>query len=72
MRVIVKIGKKETKVDVSEKDCPTYVCFSPHQYQHRGYNSTEGSMTSVDDFMSCSYRNYHGCPDVKIRKEDRK
>lgn len=69
VRVTVKREGKKVKVDVSEKNCPLYTCFSPHYYQHQSYNKTEGSMTSVDDFMSCSYRNYHGCPDVKTRKE---
>jgi hypothetical protein len=69
MFVTVKSENKKIKVDVSEKNCPLYACFSPHHYQHRSYNLREGSMTWVDKYYSCSYRNYHGCPDVKIRKE---
>jgi hypothetical protein len=70
MFVTVKREGKKVKVAVSEKNCPTYVCFSPHIYQHRSYNQTEGSMTSEDDFYSCSHRNYHGCPEIKVKRKD--
>ncbi len=68
MFVKVKIENKVQKVDVCCTDCPYYKCFSPHKYQHRSYNATEGSMTYVDEHYSCSYRNYHGCPDKPARR----
>jgi hypothetical protein len=68
MFVAIKQGTKRIKVDVSEAECPYYTCFSPHIYQHRSYNNGEGSMTSNDKFYSCSHRNYHGCPDVRIKR----
>lgn len=69
MFVQIKREKKKIKVEVSERDCPLYACFSPHHYQHLNYNPRTGSVTYADDFYSCSHRNYHGCPDVKIKKE---
>ena len=63
MFITIKLDGKKIKVDVSDIDCPTYTCFSPHKYQHRNYNQTEGSMTSEDKYYTCSHRNYHGCPD---------
>jgi hypothetical protein len=69
MFITIKSKNKKIKVDVSEKNCPLYACFSPHHYQHRIYNSREGSMICSDKHYSCSYRNYHGCPDVRVRKE---
>jgi len=63
MIITINQGGKKIKVDVSAKQCPSYTCFAPHQYQHRSYNQSEGSMTMTDTFYSCSHRNYHGCPD---------
>ena len=67
MLIKTKYAGKMITVEVSEEDCPLYECFSPHKYQHRSYNRTEGSMTD-DTYYSCSHRNYHGCPVVKIKK----
>jgi len=62
---------KKIKVAVSQKECGSFQCFSPHKYQHRSYNETEGSMTNSDNHYSCSHRNYHGCPEspkLKVKK----
>lgn len=61
--------KLKTCVDVSRKKCLSYECYSPHLYQHRSYNDSEGSMISQDKFYSCSHRNYHGCPENPKTKE---
>jgi len=68
MIITIKQSGKKIKVEVSDSNCPSYICFSPHKYQHRSYNHTEGSMTSVDNYYSCSYRNYHGCPVSKVKR----
>jgi len=65
-----KIDGKRVCVDVSRKGCKNYACYSPHRYQHRSYNGTEGSMTSTDKHYSCSYRNYHGCPENPKNKKE--
>lgn len=69
MIVTVKQCGGKITVDVSESDCPFYTCFSPHKYQHRTYNKTEGSMTSTDNYFSCSHRNDHGCPEKKLKRK---
>jgi len=68
MFITIKQSGRKIKVDVSSKDCPSYTCFSPHKFQHRSYNNAEGSMTNSDNYYSCSYRNYYGCPDNKTKK----
>ena len=55
--------KKIGVVDVSCKDCPKYDCFSPHYYQHRNQTIDGETVTNTDKELSCSYRNYNGCPD---------
>jgi len=69
-RLTMKIYDKKLKanVSVSSSECISYKCYSPHKYQHRSYNETEGSMTSTDKHFSCSNRNYNGCPEKPVRK----
>ena len=62
---------KKIKVDVSQRGCAGFQCFSPHKYQHRSYNGTEGSMTRSDKDYSCSHRNYHGCPEEPKKNQRR-
>lgn len=54
-------GKRES-VECRDFDCPRRECFSPGFYQHRSCNNVHNS--GYDDFLSCMYRNYHGCPDT--------
>ncbi len=68
MIIETKQTGKKIQVDVSNEQCELYSCFSPHKYQHRQYNETEGSMTNSDNYYSCSYRNYYGCPETLARK----
>ena len=55
-------GKRE-KVDCSDKNCAKRECFSPHKYVHRNMTVDREVNTWEDNFYSCSYRNYRGCPD---------
>jgi hypothetical protein len=63
MFITVKREGKKVKVAVSEKNCPTYTCFSV-DIAHR-----DGSKPDYKAYHSCSCRHLHGCPSVKIRKE---
>ena len=68
MLVKSKIGKNNILVNVSWKECPTYQCFSPHEYQHKGRTIDGKDNGWTDKYYSCSHRNYHGCPDTpKLR-----
>jgi hypothetical protein len=63
--------KKIGIVDVSCEKCPKYDCFSPHHYQHRQQTMDGETISTVDKELSCSYRNYNGCPDnptLKVKK----
>lgn len=62
----IKDKKLKAVVNVSEKECPLYTCYSPHKYRHQ---SVKSNTSYQDDFYSCSHRNYHGCPENPIRKE---
>ena len=53
-------------VDVLCKECPNYECFSPHHYQHRNQTIDGNVSQSTDKELSCSYRNYNGCPQKPI------
>ena len=54
-------------VDVCCEKCPNYKCFSPHHYQHRNQAIDGYTVTYTDEYLSCSYRNYNGCPDKPER-----
>ena len=54
-------GKRES-VECLDFDCPTRECFSPGYYQHRSCNNAHDS--GCDDYLSCMYRNYNGCPET--------
>lgn len=68
MKIKVKSESgRKIEVDVSEENCAIYRCFSPHKYQHREH-SMDGSVKIIQDkFYSCSFRNYHGCPEKKFK-----
>ncbi len=66
----INIGTKIIDVDVRSDDCNLYSCFAPHRYQHKGYTINGKQNNWTDRHYSCSYRNYHGCPDKpKLKKE---
>ena len=54
-------GKCES-VECRDLDCPKRECFSPGYFQHRSCNNRHDS--GCDNYLSCMYRNYHGCPDT--------
>lgn len=63
MKVTIKNsdGKKES-VECLDSNCPKRECFSPGHFQHRSCNNVHDS--GCDTFLSCTYRNYHGCPET--------
>jgi len=66
----LKIKWKGKTVNVAEKDCFKYECFSPHKFIHQS-KSIDGIKKSwQDEYYSCSYRNYNGCPKIpKLKAE---
>lgn len=66
MFITIKSKNKKIKVDVSEKNCPLYTCFSPHQ--HRNYYFIEKYR---NDYSYCDRRNHHGCPVNKEKMEEK-
>jgi hypothetical protein len=58
--VTVKRKGKKVKVDVSEKNCPLYRCFMPDK-----------SLPSEDNYYYCSFRDLRGCPDIKIKRNEK-
>ena len=71
MFVKIKQNDKTIQVEVNRRECINYWCFSPHRFWHlmRAIDGADNSYQ--DDHYSCSYRNYHGCPDhpIKIKGE---
>jgi len=63
MKIKTKYWDKLIEVDVSNKLCPDYSCFSPQKFTHQNKTIDGGTSTYQDNFYSCSHRNYHGCPD---------
>ena len=63
MLIKIKYYGKRIQVDVSQKECVYYQCFSPHKYTHYGQTIDGKSNNNQDKGYSCSHRNYHGCPD---------
>jgi hypothetical protein len=57
MFITIKKGKKKIIVEVSNKDCPLYTCFT-----------LDKSMPAKDNYYYCSFRDLRGCPDVKIKR----
>ena len=53
---------KKVKVECRDWDCPKRECFGPGFYQHRSCNNQHDS--GCDNYLSCMYRNYHGCPET--------
>lgn len=54
---------KYVECDVRDADCKKRKCLQVGQFQHRGAvggGATKDSGT--DNFYSCMFRNYHGCP----------
>lgn len=64
------VTTKKMKVDVSSVECPNYVCFSPHRYWHEGRTIDGKNNACQDKHYSCSHRNYHGCPENRVRKTE--
>lgn len=68
MKIKIIFGKKRIYCEVNEIDCKNRSCLSPHKYIHQN-KAIDGTLSTYqDDFYSCSYRNYHGCPDVVERR----
>jgi hypothetical protein len=60
MFVTIKYLKEKIKVEVSNKDCPLYTCFTPDK-----------SMPVEDNYYYCSFRDLRGCPDIKIKRNEK-
>ena len=60
MLITIKRGKKRIKVAVANKDCPLYTCFTPDK-----------SLPSEDNYYYCSFRDLRGCPDIKIKRNEK-
>ncbi len=63
MKIKYKLGNKIIIVDVKNDNCKKYKCFSPHKYTHQQRTIDGKPNNWTDRHYSCSYRNYHGCPD---------
>lgn len=62
--------KKYGLVDVVCKDCPKYECFVPHHWQHLSRTIDGKNSGYSDNYYSCAVRNYNGCPETPIKKEN--
>ena len=69
MIIKAKIDNKIKKVSVSSLYCPTYKCFSPHYYNHKSRSIDGKAKYWQNKELSCSHRDFHGCPDYPKRKE---
>lgn len=70
MEITMLVKYKGKYVSVAEKNCPKYSCFSPHYYIHKGKTIDGKSNDWTDKQLSCSHRNFHGCPDYPKKKEN--
>ena len=52
---------KKNPVNVSEKSCADYQCFSPHNWDYR---ASDGKMKNS---FRCNTREHAGCPNIKDR-----
>lgn len=66
MKIKIKYCGKIIQCDVSNENCKSKSCLSPHKYIHKNKTIDGTLSTYQDDFYSCSTRNYHGCPSNKV------
>ena len=58
-----KWRNKTVLCDVASRECGNYECLHVGEWLHQN-KSIDGVQSSYrDNFYSCLYRNYHGCPD---------
>ena len=62
MFITVKREGKKVKVDVSEKNCPLYTCFSVDLV------CRDGSKPDHKAYHDCSCRHLHGGPETKVKR----
>lgn len=68
--MIIKVKQdKVIKVDVLGIYCPTFKCFSPHYYQHKSKSIDGCNKDWKNNYLSCSYRDFHGCPEYPKKRE---
>lgn len=68
----MKIKIKGKEYEVAFPECGNYKCFVPGEYQHRSLNPGGGSRSTGGVSLCCITNAYHGCPETKFFKENKK
>ena len=59
---------KKVMCDVASFECKNYDCLQIGKWRHHNKSINGATSSYTDNFYSCLYRNYHGCPDEpKVR-----